>query len=364
MPFRPGPPADNPLTRLVLEQRVSVSGTVVLPKDVLVEENHELAERARILLAPGPDSASPARDEITAGMTISAAVPVFEGSNFLGVIYGGILLNRGEAFVDTVRDTVFQGESFRGKGIGTATIFFNDVRIATNVLTPEGRRALGTRVSPEVEEHVLGKGRRWTARAFVFNDWYITAYSPIETISGRRAGMLYVGVLEEKYADIRRDLLTVYILLTAAVMLAASALGWVIASRISSPIQRLINASRQVSEGNLTPDIGPTEKGEIGAAAEHLQRNGGVREPTARRQRGAHHPQPAAGERRPSGGRGRPRDQQPAHRRADLHPHAAAAVRSGRGRAHRPADHRRGDRARAQDRQGPAGLLAPDEARP
>ena len=260
----PGPRPENPLVKIVLEQRVSVSGTVVLPKDVLVEENHELAERARILLSAGPESPSGAREEITAGMTIAAAVPIFEGSSFVGVLYGGILLNRGEAFVDTVRDTVFQGESFGGKSIGTATLFLNDVRIATNVLTPEGKRALGTRVSPRVEEHVLGKGRRWTDRAFVFSDWYITAYSPIETISGRRVGMLYVGVLEEKYADIRRQLLTVYVLLTVAVMLAASALGWVIASRISSPIQRLIKASRQVSEGNLTPDIGPTEKGEIG----------------------------------------------------------------------------------------------------
>jgi two-component system NtrC family sensor kinase len=260
----PGRRPENPLVKIALEQRVSVSGTVVLPKDVLVEENHELAERARILLAAGPESPSSAREEITAGMTIAAAVPIFEGSSFVGVLYGGILLNRGEAFEDTVRDTVFQGESFGGKSIGTATLFLNDVRIATNVLTPEGKRALGTRVSPRVEEHVLGKGRRWTDRAFVFSDWYITAYSPIETISGRRVGMLYVGVLEEKYADIRRQLLTVYVLLTVAVMLAASALGWVIASRISSPIQRLIKASRQVSEGNLTPDIGPTEKGEIG----------------------------------------------------------------------------------------------------
>jgi two-component system NtrC family sensor kinase len=260
----PGHRPENPLARLVLEQRIPVSGTAVLSQDVLVEENPELAERARIRLAAGPDAPSDAPEEVTAGLTIAAAVPVFEDSRFLGVLYGGILLNRGEAFVDTVRDTVFHGESFRGKGIGTATVFFNGVRIATNVLTPEGQRALGTRVSPEVEEHVLGRGRRWTDRAFVFNDWYITAYSPIETISGRRAGMLYVGVLEEKYADIRRQLLTTYILLTAAVMLAASALGAVIAGRITSPIQRLIKASRQVSEGNLTPDIGPTEKGEIG----------------------------------------------------------------------------------------------------
>jgi two-component system NtrC family sensor kinase len=251
----------NPLVTTVLQQRVSVSGTEVLPSEFLVQENHELAERARIPLAAG---ASATREELTAGMVIAAAVPVFDGNIFLGALYGGMLLNRSEAFVDTVRDTVFQGEVFEGRGIGTATIFLNDVRIATNVLTSEGKRALGTRVSPEVKEHVLGRGRLWTDRAFVFSDWFITAYRPIETLSGRRAGMLYVGVLEEKYTDIRSQLLTVYVLLTLAIMLAAAGLGYLIASRITSPIQSLIRASRQVGEGNLAPDIGPAEKGEIG----------------------------------------------------------------------------------------------------
>jgi len=264
-PFpRPGRRIENPLAKPVLEQGVGVSGTAILSSEFLVEENHELAERTRILLAAGPEAATGAREEINSGMAIAAAVPVFDGNLLLGVLYGGILLNRSETFVDTVRETVFQGESFKGRSIGTATIFLNDVRIATNVLTPEGKRALGTRASPEVRDHVLGKGKLWTDRAFVFSDWFITAYSPIETISGRRAGMLYVGVLEEKYTDIRRQLLTVYILLTGAVMLAAAGLGYFIANRITSPIQGLINASRQVSEGNLTPDIGPSEKGEIG----------------------------------------------------------------------------------------------------
>jgi two-component system, NtrC family, sensor kinase len=260
----PGTRPENPLTKTVLEQRMSVSGTEVLPAEFLVQENHELAERARIPLVAGAASAAGAPEEVSAGLAIAAAVPVFDGNVLLGALYGGMLLNRSEAFVDTVRDTVFQGESFKGRNIGTATIFLNDVRIATNVLTPEGKRALGTRVSPEVKEHVLDQGKLWADRAFVSSDWFITAYSPIETLSGRRAGMLYVGVREEKYTDIRSQLLTVYILLTLAVMLAAAGLGYFIARRITSPIQRLIHASQQVREGSLNPEIGPPANGEIG----------------------------------------------------------------------------------------------------
>jgi two-component system NtrC family sensor kinase len=62
-----------------------------------------------------------------------------------------------------------------GEDIGTATLFLDDIRIATNVLTDEGSRAIGTRASQEVYDQVAGEGRRWLGRAFVVNDWYITA---------------------------------------------------------------------------------------------------------------------------------------------------------------------------------------------
>ncbi|MFB0519824.1 MAG: cache domain-containing protein, partial [Desulfatiglandales bacterium] len=186
------------------------------------------------------------------------------GDNLLGVLYGGILLNRSTTMVDRVRDTVFQQEIYKGRSIGTATIFFNDIRISTNVLAPDGKRAIGTRVSREVKEQVLTEGKRWTDRAFVVSDWYITAYEPLVDIFGERVGMLYVGVLEAKYADMRRKALTVLVLIIMAGMALAIGLGYLLADKIMSPVHRLIKASQQVSEGNLSPQIGPISNDEIG----------------------------------------------------------------------------------------------------
>ena len=252
----------NPIASLALKHGVTVSGTVVFSKEFLYAEGPELADRARIKLIPTARAAPRAEKEETLGMALAAAIPVFEKGDLIGVIYGGVLLNQSQKIVDTVRDTLFQQEIYKGRSIGTATIFFNDLRISTNVLTPEGKRAIGTRVSKEVKEHVLTEGKKWTDRAFVVSDWYITAYEPIEDIFGKIVGMLYVGVLEAKYADIRSKALSVFVLITVAGMALAIGLGYILANKIMNPVHQLINASRQVSEGSLTPEIGPISKDE------------------------------------------------------------------------------------------------------
>lgn len=250
----------NPIYRLALERQAAVEGTVLLTEAMLKQEDPELAARARIPLLNGETG----KEALAGGLVMAAAVPIFEGNTVIAVLYGGKLLNRSETLVDTVRDTVFQGETYQGRNIGTATVFLNETRIATNVLTPGGKRAIGTRVSPEIKTAVLDNGQHWTGRDYVVSDWYITAYEPIEDITGQRIGILYVGVLEKKYTDIQKQALTFFILITAAGMVLAVGLGFMLANRIMDPVNRLIQASRQVSKGSLQPDIGPILKGEFG----------------------------------------------------------------------------------------------------
>ena len=268
---RIGPPSPekggettNPLARMVLERMVPIAGSVVLSREFLTAENPELADRARIRVIPTLKALEEPTREETSGLALAAAIPVIDKNGMLGVLYGGLLLNRNETIVDTVRDTVFQNEIYNGRNLGTATVFLNDLRISTNVLTSEGKRHIGTRVSEAVKKHVLERGKSWTDRAFVVNDWYITAYEPVEDVSGARVGMLYVGILEAKYNDIRRKALSVFIGITLAGMTLAVGLAYAMANKIMRPVDRLIEASHQVSEGNLSPNIGPIAKDEIG----------------------------------------------------------------------------------------------------
>lgn len=219
----------------------TVSGTMVLPHAFPVGEKTK-----------------------SAILAMASAVPIMKENELVGVIYGGMVLNRDQSIVDKIEETVFRNEMYQGHRVGTATIFFKDLRISTNVLGKDGRRALGTPASQEVTKRVLIEGKKWTDRAFVVNDWYITAYEPIMDIEHHRVGMLYVGVLEKKYRDFRQKALWVFATITMAGVIFALALGYFMANRIMRPVTQLIHASMEISTGNLHPDIGPISQSDIG----------------------------------------------------------------------------------------------------
>ncbi len=254
----------NPITAFSLEKGACISGTFLLSREFLLEENPQLAEKACIHIIPTPGTHPYTKSTETDGLALGAAVPVVHEGELLGVLYGAVLLNRDTKIVDTVKDTVFHNEEYRGQSVGRASIFLNDVRISTNVPSQDGGRAMGTRVAAEVRQHVLEGRERWTRRAPVINDWDITAYEPVVDVRGRTVGMLGVGVLDEKYEDMRWRILSVFIFITALGVIAAAALGFFVAGRLNTPIRRLIRASQEVTEGSLAPDIGPISKSEIG----------------------------------------------------------------------------------------------------
>lgn len=250
----------NPVTALVFDRMAPVLGTAVLSRQFLYAESPKLAERARIRLIPTNPTTQVAAGEETSGMALVFGIPLFDRDVLIGVLYGGNLLNQSQTLVDAVRDKVFQSEMYKGHNLGTATIFLGDIRVSTNLLTSGGKRALGTRAIKKVKDLVLSEGKIWTDRAFILDNRYLTAYDPIEDIFGNRVGMIAVAVLEEKYSDIWKKFLLVLILINVAGVIFAVGFGYLLEDKIMKPVHQLIKASRQVSEGSVTPDIGPIAK--------------------------------------------------------------------------------------------------------
>jgi two-component system NtrC family sensor kinase len=222
----------DPFVKGALEKK-AISGTQVLSGDELVREGESLAQMAMIPSVPTPKERPTKKVEETSGMVLKSAYPVIDfNGEVLGVLTGGVLLNRNYEIVDRIKNIVFKGAKYKGKEIGTATIFLGDLRISTNVMDKEGNRAIGTRAMKEVQEQVLGKGAPWIHRAFVVDDWYITAYEPIQDIQDKIVGMLYVGMMESKYAVMKERLILLFFLFSMTGMLVALTVSFLLSWKI------------------------------------------------------------------------------------------------------------------------------------
>jgi len=244
---------DDKLVNEAIRRKEVVASTEIVSRDELLREGEDLATQARIKFIPTPKAKLRSDEEELSGMMIKAAAPVLnQGGKLIGVLYGGILLNRNYEIVDKIKDIVYHGETYKGKDIGTATIFQGDLRVSTNVKTKDGDRAIGTRVSKEVNNQVLIKGKPWVDRAFVVNNWYITAYEPIRNIKDKVIGILYVGILEEKFVDMRRRTLLTFLMITFAGILVAFAISNILANSVTKPIRSLVSAALKLAKGDLS----------------------------------------------------------------------------------------------------------------
>lgn len=256
----PGVIGDNQghdeIVQASLSNEQIVAATILVSNEDLKKEDPVLAQKAHIEFIDTPLARQREETEETAGMVIKAAAPIYDsGGEFIGVLYGGTLLNRNYEIVDKIKQTVYENVKYKNQDIGTATIFQDDLRISTNVRNEDGSRAIGTRVSEEVYNQVILRGEPWIDRAYVVNSWYITAYEPIRDMYGRIIGILYVGVLEQKYLDIQRRSILPFLGITIAGSLISMALSYFFAQRILGPINKLVSASEEVAAGNLEAKV-------------------------------------------------------------------------------------------------------------
>ena len=102
----------------------------------------------------------------------------------------------------------------RDLAVETCTIFqrMNEqgdmLRVATNVQKLDGTRAIGTFIpasnpngTPNAVVSTILKGKPFRGRAFVVNDWYLTAYDPIYDARNEIVGILYVGIKQKTISE-------------------------------------------------------------------------------------------------------------------------------------------------------------------
>ncbi|SHI03834.1 sensor histidine kinase [Ferrimonas marina] len=228
------------------------SSLQVLSRQQMLQISPVLAREASMPLQPTPMAMLPMKGFEQRGLVGRSLVEVrAPDGRRVGFLDGGVLLNHNTDLVDGIRELTYADGTLPARTRGTVTLFLDNVRISTNVPSDDGYgRAIGTLVSEQVRLKVLEQGEMWVDRAFVYNDWYISAYAPLTDINGDRIGMIYTGFTEAPF--VHNYLMNIVELGTILllVMLGSGLAVFYGAAGLLKPIDRIHSVVRDVQLGH------------------------------------------------------------------------------------------------------------------
>jgi len=244
-----------PIVKEVLSSGESKSATEVIPVGFL--EQVGLEDQAFVTLLETPQAAQEPYDsrEGTAGLALMGVSPLKnQGGQVVGAVVAVYLINNDFTLVDRIKEVA---------GVDTVTIFFGDLRISTNVMTEDGERAVGTRVSEDVYKVVLEQEQTYVGNAFVVNQMYITQYEPLRDHAGDVVGILYVGALQSTFQALVETFQNQVILIALVCIVLAAVIAVPIVRLITRPIASLVEANWQLAQGNMRVQVQATGEGEL-----------------------------------------------------------------------------------------------------
>jgi two-component system, NtrC family, sensor kinase len=244
-----------PIVKEVLEGGKPQAATEVIPVKYLSQVG--LDQQAFVSLIETPLATPQPFDprEGTAGLALTGVYPL-QGPDqkIRGVALSVYLFNNDFTLVDRIKEVA---------GIDTVTIFFGDLRVATNVMSEQGKRAVGTRISEAVHTVVLSQGRDYVGRAYVVNEWFITRYAPLRDSRGTVVGSLYVGARESAFLQLLHNFNKRVVVIALVCILLAGVIALPIARFIFRPIDDLVLANRRLAQGDMAVRVQTPGHGEL-----------------------------------------------------------------------------------------------------
>lgn len=244
-----------PIVKEALEKGAPQAATEVIPVELLAQVG--LNRQAFVPQIETPLAAPQAFDprEGSAGLALTGVYPlVTADQKILGAALSVYLFNNDFTLVDRIKEVA---------GVDTVTIFFGGLRVATNVMTELGKRAIGTRISEAVHNVVLSEGRDYVGRAYVVNEWFITRYAPLRDSRGSVVGSLYVGARESVFLQLVHNFNRRVILITLVCILLAGVIALPISRFILRPIDNLVKATERLAGGDMNVRVPALGKGEL-----------------------------------------------------------------------------------------------------
>lgn len=175
-------------------------------------------------------------------------------------------LYKGETLINDSHEAV---DAIGNSTQDTVTIFQGNTRVATNVMK-EGKRAVGTKVSPDVEEAVLKKGQSYVGVADVVGSRNQAVYEPLKDSLGKTIGIWYVGVPDQPYKDLAFDFALKMGLIGLLGIACIAVLSWIFTSYICKPLNVLAGVTRRAQDGDFTVRADIKTRDEIGELGEQF----------------------------------------------------------------------------------------------
>jgi len=157
---------------------------------------------------------------------------------------------------------------------GTATIFAGDTRITTNVLKPDGSRAVGTPLAAgPAKDAVLGEGKPYRGSADILGKPFFTAYDPIKDASGKVVGVLYVGIPRSDVLAGIQSVRSSMAIAATLITLLVTVIGFLICRAMFRPLAQMTEAMQHLAAGDAAITV-PEHRSadEIGQMARALER--------------------------------------------------------------------------------------------
>jgi len=177
---------------------------------------------------------------------------------------GSTTLNDFFAPVDTVKTLVG----------GTATIFMGDTRITTNVLKPDGGRAVGTALAKgHVYDTVLKDGKSYRGQADILGKPFFVAYDPIKNVRGDVIGILYVGIPQAEFMKSVADTRNALMVIGGVVTLLATLICLLATRRLLNPLEGLGAFMHRLAGGAMDVETPWADRNDdIGQMAKAVER--------------------------------------------------------------------------------------------
>lgn len=152
---------------------------------------------------------------------------------------------------------------------GTATIFMGDTRVSTNVLKPDGSRAVNTKLVGAAYDAVIKEGKSYRGEAMILDIPYFTAYDPIKNSRGEIIGVLYVGVIKSEFFAAYDELISGVIVMAIILAMVLALVSALLVRRSLSPLKVMVDTLKEITDNDkgvtiLTKRLTASSEDEIG----------------------------------------------------------------------------------------------------